>query len=223
MRDYYSRSLSAERLKKCYDIVTPRMKQYLDSELQQVRETIKKNDRVLELGCGYGRTIKEILTKTQHVVGIDSSIHNIQYAKEYLRNKSGWEVFLMNAVELDFEDNSFDVVVCIQNGLSAFHEDPERIVSEALRVTKKSGRALFSTYAEKFWNERLQWFKDQSALGLLGEIDVNKTGNGVIICKDGFTARTFSEEDFRVLARKLDITIRLYEIDNSSLFCEIIK
>jgi 2-polyprenyl-6-hydroxyphenyl methylase/3-demethylubiquinone-9 3-methyltransferase len=81
--------------------------------------------------------------------------------------------------------------------------------------------ALFSTYAERFWDDRLEWFELQAQAGLLGEIDYDKTGDGVIACKDGFTATTVRPSAFLSLTRGLGAEVRLVEIDESSLFCEI--
>jgi len=61
----------------------------------------------------------------------------------------------------------------------------------------------------------------QADEGLLGEIDFEKTGNGVIICKDGFKATTVGPEGFRELTSGLGVDIKIVEVDNSSLFCEI--
>ena len=82
---------------------------------------------------------------------------------------------------------------------------------------------MFSTYSENFWDERLKWFIRQSEEGLLGEIDFEKTSNGIIVCKDGFRAVTFSERDFEEIAAKLKIKIDIIEIDRSSLFCKFHK
>ena len=221
MNDYYAKNLFSDRLEKCYSIASPRIQQYLDAEIDYVLSKVKPGASVLELGCGYGRVMKKLLEKTKNVIGIDSSPNSIAHAKKYLRGKSGWQVFVMNAVDLLFDDNSFDMVLCIQNGLSAFHENPLCIMREALRVTKRGGLALFSTYAEHFWNERLKWFRDQAAHGLVGDIDEEKTGNGMIVCKDGFTARTFSKKDLFDLIEQLHVTAAIDEVDGSSLFCEV--
>jgi len=113
----------------------------------------------------------------------------------------------------------FDIVVCIQNGISAFHADQKTIFMEALRVCRPGGTVLFSTYAEKFWPHRLEWFRLQAEAGLLGEIDEENTAAGIIVCKDGFTAGTVGPEEFRRLAAGLPATVTLTEVDGSSLFC----
>lgn len=81
----------------------------------------------------------------------------------------------------------------------------------------------FEIPADAFWDERLAWFEAQAAEGLLGEIDYERTGDGTIVCKDGFTATTFGPEDFKALASSLGLRAALGEVDRSSLFCEIVK
>ena len=81
---------------------------------------------------------------------------------------------------------------------------------------------LFSSYCESFWPDRLKWFEIQSAHGLIGAIDSQRTGNGVIVCTDGFRATTMDPEGFRSLTGVLGLTPRIVEVDHSSLFCEIV-
>jgi hypothetical protein len=92
-----------------------------------------------------------------------------------------------------------------------------------LRVTKKGGILLFSSYSSKFWNDRLNWFEVQAKHGLIGEIDFDLTKDGMIVCKDGFTAITYSEQNFFDLASNFKVETSIFEIDNSSLFCEMKK
>ncbi|MEN8223657.1 MAG: class I SAM-dependent methyltransferase, partial [Acidobacteriota bacterium] len=132
------------------------------------------------------------------------------------------EFHVMDAADLKFVDDTFDLVICVQNGISAFKTDPGKLLSEAVRVTKKGGIVLFSSYSDKIWEARLEWFKIQAELGLIGEIDMEKTGDGKIVCRDGFTATTYSPGDFQELALKLNLKANVYEVDNSSVFCEII-
>jgi len=129
----------------------------------------------------------------------------------------------MNGVSLGFNDNTFDVVVCIQNGISAFHVDQGELIHEAVRVTSRGGFCFFSSYSNKFWNDRLHWFELQASEGLLGEIDYEKTGDGIIVCKDGFKATTVSTQRFKELTTGINGIITIGEIDDSSVFCEIKK
>ena len=218
---YYAEKLSAERLKKCYDIASPRVQQYFNAEIAYVQQRIKPGHRVLDLGCGYGRVMPQLGEHGGPVIGIDNSWTNLQMAGGRLAHISKISLAAMNARHLGFKPRTFDVVVCIQNGISAFKVDQRELIHESIRVTKPGGILLFSTYSENFWDYRLQWFHHQANAGLLGEIDEEKTGNGIIICKDGFKATTITSEDFLTLTTGCGGTVHIEEVDHSSIFCEI--
>lgn len=193
----------------------------MDAETGHVLEKINPDNWVLDLGCGYGRLIPDIAQKAKIVIGVDKSMPSLMLAKEKLKTIRNHALFRMNAIKLAFKDMVFDVVLCVQNGISAFHVNPKTLIKESIRVTKPKGKVLFSTYSEKFWNHRLKWFQIQADAGLLGKIDYTKTGNGVIVCKDGFRATTMRKEQFIELTSEFDVNIEIVEVDQSSLFCEI--
>jgi 2-polyprenyl-6-hydroxyphenyl methylase/3-demethylubiquinone-9 3-methyltransferase len=222
MTGYYEDKLSAKRLRRCYEIAPSRVKQYLKAEIDFVLERIPPGARVLETGCGYGRVLKRLLEKTDQVFGIDTSPSSLRMACEMLPRAAGPLLALMNAAELGFADDTFDLVACIQNGISAFQEDAARLVTEAARVTRPGGRVLISSYSERFWEDRLDWFRLQAAEGLLGEIDEEATKEGTIVCRDGFTAWTLGPAEFERLATPVSRNFQVNEQDESSIFCEII-
>lgn len=221
MNRYYSQKLSAEKLKLCYEIAPPRVKQYLEAEIEFILEKIKPSDIILELGCGYGRVLEKLITKARTVVGIDTSYASLLLAEEILGDAPSCHLLAMDAVKLGFGDRLFDLVFCIQNGISAFGVDQRRLIEEAMRVTCSGGTVFFSSYSENFWKDRLAWFRIQSEHKLIGEIDEEATGHGVIVCKDGFRATTVGRNDFASLASHLDIKPTITEVNGSSIFYEI--
>ena len=222
MSAYYSHKLSAARLKQAYNIAPPRVRQHLDAEVSHVVKKIRPGDLVIELGCGYGRILPRLARKAGWVVGIDTAVRTLEFAQETLDTIPNCSLSRMDAVRLGFHDHAFDCLVCIQNGISAFHADQRALISESVRVTKSGGIVLFSSYSDKFWKHRIEWFELQSETGLLGEIDYEKTKDGVIVCKDGFTATTVRGKDFLALTTHLNVDVRIVEVDESSLFCEIV-
>jgi len=56
------------------------VKRYLEAEIEFVMEQVKHSDRVLELGCGYGRVLQKLLKKAPMVAGIDTSRENLLFA-----------------------------------------------------------------------------------------------------------------------------------------------
>ncbi|HMK82621.1 MAG TPA: class I SAM-dependent methyltransferase [Candidatus Bathyarchaeia archaeon] len=219
---YYSHKLSAIQLKRVYDIAPPRVRQYLDAEVGCVLEKIRPTDLVLELGCGYGRVLPNLAENARWVAGIDISAASLNFARGFLHGLSNISLSQMDAVSLGYRDQTFDCVVCIQNGISAFHADQRALIIESIRVTKLGGAVLFSSYSNKFWKDRIKWFELQSQAELLGEIDYEKTKDGIIVCKDGFTATTVGPQDFSRLTHDITADVQITEVDESSLFCEIV-
>lgn len=222
MQDYYATALSGARLRQCYELAPPRVQQYLMAEVEFVADRVDRDHRFLELGCGYGRVLQRVAEKAEYVLGIDTSHDSLRLARQLLPNRATCGLSRMNAGDLGIRDAQFDVVVCIQNGVAVFGVDPQRLASEAVRVTRPGGRVLFSSYAARFWEHRLEWFRIQAAHGLVGEIDYTGTGDGVIACRDGFQARAMAPEDFHLMAAGCGLECRTTEVDGSSLMCEMV-
>jgi len=222
VRGYYARRLSGQRLRQCYEIAPPRVKQYLEAEIRFVLERLDSSDVVLELGCGYGRVATRLAESARRVVGIDTSHESLALARRLGGSHSRCEFLEMDALELAFDDAEFDKVVCVQNGICAFGVDQQALLREALRVTHPHGRLLFSTYSSRFWADRLRWFEAQAAAGLLGAIDHDRTGNNTIFCKDGFRAGIVSPEEWCSLAASLGLDSTITEVDESSVWFEIV-
>ena len=151
MQGYYTKKLAAERLERCYEIATPAVIRYLQEEIAYVVDKISEQDLVLELGCGYGRAMKPLCGKAGFVVGVDTAPQNIEYGRKFLQECRNTRLLQMNASQPAFPDGLFDTVICIQNGICAFHEDKETLMREAVRVTRNGGRVLFSSYSYNFW------------------------------------------------------------------------
>jgi SAM-dependent methyltransferase len=221
MSNYYTSKLAAQRLRACYEVAPPAARAYLEAEIDFVLARVPPETSLLELGCGYGRVLRRLAPAARASVGIDTSVPSLQLAREFLGSLASVSLAVMDATRMGFPDRAFDLTVCIQNGISAFGVDGQTLFREAVRVTRTGGTVLFSSYAPTFWASRLEWFRAQAAHGLIGEIDEDATGNGVIVCRDGFRARTFGREDFIDLAAGLGLAARIEEVAGASLFCEV--
>jgi len=221
--NYYQKNLNASKLQKCYEVAPPRIQQLLTAEIDFILSKISTDDIVLDLGCGYGRVAIELAKHAKKIIGIDISQENIELATNLHQQIDNLEFYKMNAVALNFPADMFDVTICIQNGISAFKEDPYLLLAEAFRVTKKGGILLFSTYSDKIWQDRLDWFQIQADEKLLAAIDYEQTKDGIIVCKDGFKAITNTGNDFLKLAAAFHVDANIYEVDNSTVFCEMKK
>jgi SAM-dependent methyltransferase len=220
MPGYYAEKLSADRLRLCYEIASPHIKRYLTAELDFVLDKLKPAGVVLELGCGYGRVLQRLIGNEQIVIGIDTSFNSLRLANE-MGGETSCHLFQMNAVQLGFRDSQFDLVICVQNGILAFKVNQRDLIKETLRVTRVGGTVLFSSYSDRYWEDRIEWFQAQADHGLIGEIDADVTGGGVIVCKDGFSFTTVSVDNFISLTSDLGVHPRIAEVDDSCIFCEI--
>jgi 2-polyprenyl-6-hydroxyphenyl methylase/3-demethylubiquinone-9 3-methyltransferase len=190
--------------------------------MDHVQARLPVGGRVLELGCGYGRVLTALAPAAGLLVGIDTSYASLDLARGYLAGFPDVMLALMDAVRLAFPPATFDLVCCIQNGISAFRVDQRALMAAAVDVTRPGGRVLFSSYAEAFWDHRLAWFRLQAREGLLGEIDEAATCRGVIVCKDGFRATTVTPDQFRSLSRGLGRQATVDVVADASVFCEIL-
>lgn len=221
MDNYYNEKLNAQKLFQVYETQIPRIKQYLQAEIDFVNKTLLKSESVLELGAGYGRIVKELAPYCGSIVGMDISKENVLLGQEYIKGFFNASMVEMDVHQMAFS-KAFDVILCLQNGWSAMGADAI-VLQKILEILAPEGRVYFSSYSAKFWDVRLKWFEEQASKGLLGELDDSKTKDGVIICKDGFKAMTHSPEDFQKIGEMSGYPYEVVEVDESSLFLIIYK
>ncbi len=113
------------------------------SRLERVIEDLQipRSAKVLEVGAGTGTSFTAYPTHCQ-VTGIDLAPDMLTRARQKIA-ENGWthiRVLEMNALALDFPDDSFDYVM-------AFHvvtvvPDPVAMINEAKRVCKPGGKIV---------------------------------------------------------------------------------
>ncbi len=217
-KNYYAEKLNSMKLYQVYQTEITRVKQYLEAEIDFVRRQLHGREKILELGAGYGRILKELAPCVASAVGVDISADSVEFGKEYLKSFPNCRLLVMDAHDLKLNPE-FDVVLCLQNGLSAIRgRGAPNLIEQGMKVLVPGGRAYFSSYSHKFWEHRLAWFQEQADKGLLGGIDMEKTRDGNIVCKDGFTATTFSQDALEKLGQNSGYSYRIEEVDESSIF-----
>ena len=101
------------------------------------------NPMILEVGCGAGHVLEEIVNSIPEVVltGLDPLQEWLDKAKKRLGNKS---VKLINGLgeNLPFEDKSMDCTICTE--VLEHVLDPKAILKELSRVTKHNGLVVVS-------------------------------------------------------------------------------
>lgn len=91
--------------------------------------------KILDAGCGPGAMLP-LLQKYGDVIGVDISEEALKYAKK--RGK----VIKGDIMKLDFKDNTFDLVVCMDVLYHMWVKDETKALKEFNRVLKKDGILL---------------------------------------------------------------------------------
>ena len=120
----------------------------MKQEFQIIANLIEKNTRILDVGCGDG-TLMELLKNNKEV-----DIRGIELSKNKVQKCIGKGLTVIEGdAEKDlgqFPDGSFDFVILSQT-LQAFL-NPEKVISELLRVGKK---AIVTIPNFGYWKVRL--------------------------------------------------------------------
>lgn len=105
------------------------------------------DDRVLDLGCGWGTFTFALAPLAGSVVGVDFSERSIELCRERLARHGAENVRFLRADAGDtgLPEASFDVVVAADLFEHLYPEDSERVAREAFRVLKRGGRFVVWT------------------------------------------------------------------------------
>ncbi len=137
-------------------------KKWFEEERKYLRKNILKNNKVLEVGCGEGRSIRDIIDITQNVTGIDNDEDAVKHAKYHFKKYPEVKILLANGRNHPFMDNSFDFVICMTT-FANFGEDKIKTLNEMKRVVKKEGFIIISVFSENAFEERMKVYKKLNA------------------------------------------------------------
>jgi len=112
-----------------------------------LNEGLKKDSRILDVGCGAGFATNSLALDGYKVTGIDLAEGALDEAKLRDETKSV-EYIMADALKLPFEDNSFDAVISL-DFLEHVYE-PEKAVKEISRVLKPGGLFFYHTFSKNW-------------------------------------------------------------------------
>lgn len=111
-----------------------------------------KELKVLDVGCGVGgssRYIARALGPKSTVTGITLSPNQVARATELAEEQStpNANFEMMNALEMTFPDNSFDIVWACESG--EHMPDKKKYIDEMMRVLKPGGKFVMATWCQR--------------------------------------------------------------------------
>ena len=148
-KEYYERWLNNIVPKQ------PHLKRWIqDQEEEYLKGIVGEQpiDRALDIGCGWGRHMDILLQRgTRFCAGIDVSPPMIRKAN-HLYDEYGNDrvhIKLEDAGKLSFENESFDLVICMTNTFGNMRPKArEAAISEIYRVLRKEGLLVLSVYKD---------------------------------------------------------------------------
>jgi len=137
-----------DRVAFIYDIFANIINKKVHKKLKEiVANEITKDDDVLECACGTGMLTKVVAPKSKSIIATDFSSKMLKRAKKKCKKYNNVEFMNANIMKLDFDDNSFDIVIAA----NVIHllDDPIKAINELDRVCKENGKIIIPTYMNK--------------------------------------------------------------------------
>ena len=137
-------------------------KKWFEAERKYLRNVVTKGASVLDVACGKGRNMNDIVDITDNLVGIDHEKKAIEDAKNNFKDYPRVKFLLADAKKLPFENDRFDFVICMAS-FANFGDYKIKALNEMKRVVKKSGLIILSVFSEDAFEERIELYKKANA------------------------------------------------------------
>ncbi len=162
----------------------------------------KKFLKILDAGCGPGAMLPT-LAEYGDVIGADISDEALKYARKIGKVKKG------NILDLDFADETFDLVVCMDVLYHTWVEDEARALKEFNRVLKKRGILLIR---EPAYN----WLRGKEDVGSLTKRRFSKKRLELLLKKSSFKILKMTYANFFLFPIVLVLRIKSSLSPNST-------
>ena len=122
--------------------------------MHYIQKYLKKGSKILEIGAGTGRYSIALAKMGYNVTAVELVENNLNVLRENAKGLDNLKSYQGDALNLQFEDNSFDVVLCLGPMYHLFNKnDKDRAISETIRVCKPKGICMFAylTHSSIIW------------------------------------------------------------------------
>jgi SAM-dependent methyltransferase len=193
-------------------LASPKIKQFLEKENLFVKNILTQECSVLDVGCGYGRTIDFIHNIPSRIVGIDNSRRMVLNARRNLKGHKNVKISLMNVSNLRFKQK-FDFIFCLANTFGNLASEKLKALKEMKKVLNKNGRILIHVYNHKSLKVRLKDYK-KARMPIL-RIDKD----GTVHSAEGLKLEQFTKKKLNDLFSKGRLKVKIIPLTPISYMC----
>ncbi|MFC1682370.1 class I SAM-dependent methyltransferase [Nanoarchaeota archaeon] len=194
---------------------TPPFLDYLAKEEQELRRVIS-GGKVLDIGCGSGRSTAILSGVADEVVGIDFSERLLGKARERLQGQENARLYLEDAKSTHFDADTFDFVVMTWNLFGNLYSTRDKVLEESKRVVKPDGEIFLSVFSENVLPPYLEMLEQN---GLIADhYDEN-----YVFLREGLVSERFSPDKLERILNKAKLTGKIKSLTNISYWVEAIK
>ena len=207
--DYMANFL--ENLPKSYQKLFEEEKKYL-------QKIITLDAKVLDVGCGSGRSVFDILSKTKNIVGIDHSDRAVADAKNNFSRYPSIKILKADAAQLPFDNEEFDFVICMTT-FANFADKKFKALEEMRRVLKDSGKIIISVFSENALEERMRVYKTSG-------VKIKEVKNGTVIFDESLgdnISEQFTKEQLENIFSKVNLKIEDIKKVDIAYLCTLVK
>lgn len=155
-----------------------------------IEKRLQRNSRVLDVGCGNGKTMIPLAKKKYDVIGLDISGTALKTLEEILKRSGIYaNLVLGDMVAFPFHDGCFDTVLCNYVLTHLLDEDRIKGVNEIWRVLKNNG----FLFIEVFSTDDFRYGKGK------------KIGENSFLRKDGIIYHYFTYDEIKNLLKYFQI------------------
>ena len=88
--------------------LSPAYRELFENEKKFLISQVKPNSKILEVGCGNGRSLESLQNKGNIIYGLDYNEEAVAIARQRLEKKSENSIIKSDARDIPFKDDFFD-------------------------------------------------------------------------------------------------------------------
>ena len=171
----------------------------------------------MEVGCGDGRSLNNIFSVTQNLVGVDYDPKAVKDAKKNFKEFPKVRILEADAKNLPFKDEEFDFVICMTT-FANFGPHKYKALEEMKRVLKNTGNIIISVFNENALETRLKVYKK------FGQ-KLRSINNGKIIFEERGDnwSEQFSRQELEGIFEKVGLNINEIIKPKIAYICKLSK